>query len=497
MHVVWLKRDLRSTDHGPLYNASLSQEILVLYIVEDEIISQPDYGANHHHFIADSIRELQKTLLEQYNIQLHVFRGEVTKIFDEINRQRKIEHIHSHIEVGNMATYIRDKRVKKWCGQQEILWKEYSIHEVARPNHSRDNWGGKWHEEMEQSCFESPVKQMQKIIINSGSRILEFPLCSELCLGQIAPNIQRGGKSQAYAMLESFLYRTGFDYRTQMSSPLTAYDTCSRISPHLSYGTMSIREVYRIAIAFSSLLPKDKNRYRRKKSLESFISRLHWRGHFMQKLEDEVQIEFHCMHSAYEDIRSVTDDKHQTQMLEAWKNGRTGYPLVDACIRSLCHTGWLNFRMRAMIVSFACYNLWLDWRVIKDWLACQFTDYEPGIHICQLQMQAGVTGINSIRVYNPIKQAKEQDPKGVFIRRWVPELRDVPTEFIHRPYQIPPLIEMMNPINRHEYPNEIVDFESTSRIAKDRIYNIRKQKEARCESQRIFEQHGSRRKSST
>ena len=119
------------------------------------------------------------------------------------------------------------------------------------------------------------------------------------------------------------------------------------------------------------------------------------------------------------------------------------------------------------------------------------------IHICQLQMQAGVTGINSIRVYNPIKQAKEQDPDGIFIRRWVPELRDIPTEFIHRPYQIPPLIEMMNPINRHEYPNEIVDFESTSRIAKDRIYNIRKQKEARCESQRIFEQHGSRRKSRT
>ena len=118
MHVVWLKRDLRSMDHGPLYEASLSQEVLVLYIVEDEIISQPDYGANHHHFITDSIQELQQTLLEQYNIQLHVFRGEVTKIFDEIQQQQKIAYIHSHIEVGNMATYRRDKRVKKWCRKQ-------------------------------------------------------------------------------------------------------------------------------------------------------------------------------------------------------------------------------------------------------------------------------------------------------------------------------------------------------------------------------------------
>ena len=202
--VVWLKRDLRSMDHGPLYEASLSQEVLVLYIVEDEIISQPDYGANHHHFIADSIQELQQTLLEQYNIQLHVFRGEVTKIFDEIQQQQKIEYIHSHIEVGNMATYRRDKRVKKWCRQEGISWKEYSIYEVVRPNGNRDNWAKKWHEEMEQPCFESPMRQRNRIVVNTISRILEFPLCSELHLGETALDIQRGGRKQAYAMLESF-----------------------------------------------------------------------------------------------------------------------------------------------------------------------------------------------------------------------------------------------------------------------------------------------------
>ena len=121
MHVVWLKRDLRSSDHGPLYNASLSQEVLVVYIVEKEIISQPDYGANHHHFIADSIQELQQTLLQQYNIQLHLYRGEATAIFDEIHQHRNITCIHSHIEVGNMATFVRDKRVKKWCKKVSSL----------------------------------------------------------------------------------------------------------------------------------------------------------------------------------------------------------------------------------------------------------------------------------------------------------------------------------------------------------------------------------------
>ena len=218
-------------------------------------------------------------------------------------------------------------------------------------------------------------------MLNTISRILEFPLCSG-CLGQTAPDIQRGGRKKAYAILESFLYQRGFDYRTQMSSPLTAYDACSRISPHLTYGTMSIREVYRIAIAFSSLLLKikididDENRW------SLYLKTSLARSFYAKKLEDEVQIEFHCMHSAYENIRPCTDEEQKNQMLDAWKKGQTGYPLVDACIRSLRHTGWLNFRMRAMIVSFACYNLWLDWRLIKDWLACRFTDYEPGIHIC-------------------------------------------------------------------------------------------------------------------
>ena len=129
---------------------------------------------------------------------------------------------------------------------------------MVRPNGNRDNWAKKWHEEMEQPCFESPRRQKNRIVVNTISRILEFPLCSELHLGQTAPDIQRGGRKQAYAMLESFLYPRGFDYRTQMSSPLTAYDACSRISPHLTYGTMSIEKSIN-AIAFPLCFHKKKS----------------------------------------------------------------------------------------------------------------------------------------------------------------------------------------------------------------------------------------------
>ena len=113
-------------------------------------------------------------------------------------------------------------------------------------------------------------------------------------------------------------------------------------------------------------------------------------------------------------------------MLDAWCEGRTGYPLVDACMRCLNAIGFLNFRMRAFVVSFAVYGLHLDWRTIHPHLARIFYDYEPGIHLAQLQMQAGVVGINTIRVYNPTKQLIDQDPYCKFVKQWVSELSALP-----------------------------------------------------------------------
>jgi deoxyribodipyrimidine photo-lyase len=154
-------------------------------------------------------------------------------------------------------------------------------------------------------------------------------------------------------------------------------------------------------------------------------------------------------------------------------------------MRSLKETGWLNFRMRAMIMSFASYHLWLHWREPALYLANLFVDYEPGIHYCQAQMQSGTTGINAIRIYNPIKQGIDHDPKGVFIRRWIPELRDMDETYIHMPWQAQ--LQMNN------YPMPIIDEKEARKFAADQLYSLRKKNNFhKIEARKIFDKHGSR-----
>ena len=188
-----------------------------------------------------------------------------------------------------------------------------------------------------------------------------------------------------------------------------------------------------------------------RQSLKSFNSRLHWHCHFIQKLEDEPQIEFKNLHSGYDGVRKVGENG---DALKAWAAGETGLPFVDACMRYLRENGWLNFRMRAMLMAVASYHLWLHWREPGLELARLFTDYEPGIHWSQVQMQSGTTGINTIRIYNPVKQGKEQDPTGVFIRKWVPELSVIPDVFLHEPWKAENSAHVLG----SAYPYPIVDY---------------------------------------
>ncbi len=302
-----------------------------------------------------------------------------------------------------------------------------------------------------------------------------------------APLRQRGGRVEGLHALQQFLDSGGADYRRGMSSPLSAPEACSRLSPYLAWGCLSVHEVDQATQAVLHGAPLDRAQHQ---GLQAFRSRLAWHCHFMQKLESEPELEWRNLHRGYDGLREA---EWSEERFAALVQGRTGWPLVDACVAMLRETGWLNFRMRAMLVSVAAYPLWLHWREVGHWLARQFVDYEPGIHWSQLQMQSGTTGINTTRVYNPLKQARDQDPRGVFVRSWLPALRRVPDVWLFEPWRMPPEAQARcGVVVGRDIPVPVVDLDTALRQAKARVHVLRARPEVQAGEAAVVQRHASR-----
>ena len=333
--------------------------------------------------------------------------------------------------------------------------------DVTRRLKSRNGWAKRWEAQMAEPLSSSPTALPRLDDLDPGA-IPDRPhgaMAPDPC-----PYRQLGGRSQALRECRDFFDRRVERYCSSISSPNRAFTGCSRLSAYLTWGCLSMREVLQ------------QSRTIQGRGVNSFGSRLHWHCHFIQKLEDEPSIEFQDFHPLMRGIRDSNQDH-----LKAWAEGRTGVPFVDACMRALRAHGWINFRMRAMLMSFASYNLWLPWRQSGLQLARQFVDYEPGIHWSQCQMQSGSTSINTIRIYNPIKQGRDHDPEGRFIRHWCPELREVPAIYIHEPWEL-----------GGGMPLPIVDVTASMQQAKDRIWAIRRSAGFDHHADAIQQKHGSR-----
>ncbi len=409
--IVWFRRDLRISDHAPLYRAASRGAVIPVFILDRALLNHPETATARVAFMLDCLRSLDQDLREQGG-RLIIRSGDPVQVLPGLVRETEADGVYAYIDYERIYGRLRDARVSRALADQSMKLRWFEPTGGTGDLMFYPRYRSFWNAEMRQALVPTPSRIEVPPDLSSDP----IPSLAELGLLADAKPIPPAGTKAARQMLADFLEQKVDRYYWQLSYP--GAEATTGISPHLKFGAISSREAVQIAQSWQ-LNPKAE------RSRKQLISRLRWGSGFAQRFRYLPQLELRSLYSVFDEQGWSFDES----LYQAWQDGQTGFPIIDAAARCLQATGgWkgLNFRSRAIYSSFLSNLLGIDWRFGALHFMRHLIDGDCPIDHYQWAMQAGVTHCidkSWTRIYSPEQTAVDRcDPNGAFIKRWLPEL---------------------------------------------------------------------------
>ncbi len=432
--IVWFRRDLRISDHEPLYKAARRGLVIPVFIFDRALLLHPETGAGRVRFMLSCLKSLDEDLRSRGS-SLILREGNPVDILPALIRESQADGIYSYLDFERIYGRVRDANLNRALAKADlkIRWFEPIGSQpdfMAYPQYRQF-----WYEQMKQAQVPTPQH------IGTPADIASDSLPALEKLGHVADEkfIPDGGSAAARRLLDAFYRdRKAERYYWQMSYPGT--NATSGLSPYIKYGAISVRECAQAVWQYQND-PQWAGDKRVQRSSSHIISRLRWGSGFTQRFRYLPQMEVRSLYTPFTEENPQNGwEPFNVELYDAWRTGHTGFPIVDAAARCLQATGgWLalNFRVRAIYASFLCNLLGIDWRYGALHFMRHLIDGDCPIDHYQWAQQSGVTHcLNQAwtRIYNPEQEAVDRcDPEGHFIHHWMPELAHLKPEQLGTP----------------------------------------------------------------
>ena len=450
--IWWVRRDLRLADNQAL-SAALERSKLVLpvFVLDPRLLASPYASSQRTAFLFGGLRDLDRDL-RRVGSRLIIRRGEPAAALAAILSESKASAIFAEEDISPYARQ-RDARVAQGLplyltGGLTVNPQDIVLKKDGRPYTIYTPFSKAWKALPRKELTEllpSPLK------LNSPANLFSLPIPDKPVLSDQVPF--KPGEAEALRRLERFTAggdSAVYTYDERRNRP--DVEGTSALSPYIRFGMVSLRQ----AVAAANQAIDHAIDSHSRKGAETWLSELIWREFFMSILTHYPYVRQKSFRPQYDAVNWDNDPR----MFDAWCQGYTGYPIVDAAMRQLAQSGWMHNRARMIAASFLVKDLLIDWRWGERWFMQHLIDGDPASNNGGWQWIAG-TGTDAapyFRVFNPTLQSHKFDPNGHFIRRWLPELADVPNPYIHEPWRMPDKIQKQaNCLIDRDYPRPIVD----------------------------------------